>query len=373
MRRANGSGSVYKRPDNVHRRKPWVAVVNLGMTDTGKRRKKIIGSFERQRDAQAALEAYNMNPQTAAAADITWADVWERIAVGREHMRKPLSKVHLMYWKNHVSKIASLKISETKTLHLQQIIDESNVSASGQSGIMTVMHMLYRYAIANDLIIKDYSRFVVTAVKVKSDIHKPFTTEEMRLLWKHCNDDIARIILIQTYTGMRPKELAMIKIDHVNLSARTMTGGLKTDAGRNRTIPIAECILPFVIYFYSISKFAKHEYLVMPDRQRGLYGKNGLLSITYSYRKYLEKIGIAGHLPHNPRHTFITIADNYSMPEKIQKMIVGHVSGNNVTKDVYTHKIIPQLIAAVDALPHGENMTIYPDENGSQLEATDTK
>ncbi len=89
---------------------------------------------------------------------------------------------------------------------------------------MTVMHMLYRYAIANDLIIKDYSRFVVTAVKVKSDIHKPFTTEEMRLLWKHCNDDIARIILIQTYTGMRPKELAMIKIDHVNLSARTMTG-----------------------------------------------------------------------------------------------------------------------------------------------------
>ena len=49
------------------------------------------------------------------------------------------------------------------------------------------------------------------------------------------------------------------------------------------------------------------------------------------------------------------------------------IAGNNVTKDVYTHKIIPQLIAAVDALPHGENMTIYPDENGSQLEATDTK
>ena len=48
MRRANGSGSVYKRPDNAHRRKPWVAVVNLGMTDTGKRRKKMSGSVKRR-------------------------------------------------------------------------------------------------------------------------------------------------------------------------------------------------------------------------------------------------------------------------------------------------------------------------------------
>ena len=30
MRRANGTGSVYKRTDNTRRRKPWVAVINLG-------------------------------------------------------------------------------------------------------------------------------------------------------------------------------------------------------------------------------------------------------------------------------------------------------------------------------------------------------
>lgn len=31
MKRANGTGSIYKRSDDKRRRKPWVVVVNLGM------------------------------------------------------------------------------------------------------------------------------------------------------------------------------------------------------------------------------------------------------------------------------------------------------------------------------------------------------
>ena len=42
MKRANGSGSVYKRKD-ARRRNPFVAVINLGFDNKGQRKKKIIG------------------------------------------------------------------------------------------------------------------------------------------------------------------------------------------------------------------------------------------------------------------------------------------------------------------------------------------
>lgn len=41
MKRANGTGTIYKRSDDKRRRKPWVVVVNLGMDPiTFKRKKK---------------------------------------------------------------------------------------------------------------------------------------------------------------------------------------------------------------------------------------------------------------------------------------------------------------------------------------------
>ncbi len=51
MKRANGTGTIYKRSDDKRRRKPWVVVVNLGMDPiTFKRKKKILGSRSSQND-----------------------------------------------------------------------------------------------------------------------------------------------------------------------------------------------------------------------------------------------------------------------------------------------------------------------------------
>ena len=91
MRRANGTGSVYKQNDTTRRRKPWVAVINLGMNDKGIRKKKIIRSFRTHKEAQSALDLYNASPTDRVIKKITWKQIWERVLAERERLNKPIS------------------------------------------------------------------------------------------------------------------------------------------------------------------------------------------------------------------------------------------------------------------------------------------
>ena len=54
------------------------------------------------------------------------------------------------------------------------------------------------------------------------------------------------LILIQCYSGWRPRELCYLRLDDVDLNARTFTGGLKTNAGKNRVVPIHPRIFDLV-------------------------------------------------------------------------------------------------------------------------------
>ena len=80
-------------------------------------------------------------------------------------------------------------------------------------------------------------------------IHTRFTDKEIALLWEILwainNVDI---VLIYIYTGCRPVELLDIKSEDVHLDERYMIGGVKTEAGKNRIIPIHKAIVPLVEY-----------------------------------------------------------------------------------------------------------------------------
>lgn len=356
MRRAPGTGSVYRRTDYGHRRRPWIAIIDYGFTEDGKRDREFLGSFPDRRAAQDALDVYRLNKEPRTAGKITMGQLWERVKAERPNM----DRGYISAWRNHVAKLRSRPIAEIKALHLQDVVDKSGLSGGSQQKIATIYHWIYRIALANDIVDKDYSRFVQIAKKEKSTLHRPFTSLEMRTLWAYADVDAVKVILIQCYTGTRPTELATIKTDDVHLTERYMTGGIKTAAGRNRVIPIASCILPLVKYFYNIALFTRSAFFICPGD--GIYQKGGHTNMPKLYQTALSGIGVPRHTPHDARHTFVSLADNYGMPETIQKIIVGHAQSADVTKDVYTHKVAPQLVAAVDTLPWGAGMTMYPGE-----------
>ena len=205
-------------------------------------------------------------------------------------------------------------------------------------------------ALVNDYITKDYTIALTTAKIKKSTLHKPLTTKEVRWLWQNVEKDVFKVILILYYTGMRQGELSGMKIENVHLKEKYMIGGSKTEAGIDRTIPIADCILPLVRHFYTISKFARFPFLIMPDKKRHLPKLYDKLCIGMLFRKNFSE-----HTAHDTRHGFITLCDNYSVPGSITKKIVGHAS-TNVTDDIYTHKSLQQMLKWVNTLPSGTEM-----------------
>lgn len=69
------------------------------------------------------------------------------------------------------------------------------------------------------------------------------------------------MILVQCYSGWRPQELVELKISDVDLENGTMTGGMKTDAGKDRIVPIHSAIRAFIQENYDKATNIKSKYL----------------------------------------------------------------------------------------------------------------
>jgi len=350
MKRANKTGTVIKRRDKK-RRRPYCVYLDGGHDpDTFRRKRIFLGSFETAKAAQEYLEKYRTGNVVEPTKEITLKDVWALYEDNQKAIGKPVHKCYASAWKKYIKpKLADTAVSQLKNMHLQNVINNCK-SASSQRLIKSVFYNLFRYAVANDLAAKDYSVTLKMQDVETSTLHRPFTMEELGWLWQNVNDDAIKAILIQTYTGMRMSELAGIRMENVHLKEQYVVGGIKTAAGKNRTIPIANCILPLVTHFYTISKFSRFDYLIMPDRKRGLPTKQGGVDMGSLYQK-----AFPSHTTHDARHTFVTMAENAGVRSATIKKIVGH-AGGNVTEDIYTHKSLDQLLAAVNSLPYGCNL-----------------
>ena len=94
MRRANGSGSIFKVKD-AKRRKPWRVNVTLGVVineETGKARQRTasLGYFATRAEAEEALVNYNACPYDLK----TKADIW---LIVRIIFNSPVSESYFRY------------------------------------------------------------------------------------------------------------------------------------------------------------------------------------------------------------------------------------------------------------------------------------
>ena len=107
-----------------------------------------------------------------------------------------------------------------------------------------------------------------------------------------------------------------------------MQGGLKTEAGKDRIIPIHSKIFSLISKRYNLYN------------SRLFLKENGNIMTYDDYRnrfvKIMKKLGME-HKPHDARHTFITIAKRCQLDEYIIKLIVGHKIAD-ITEKIYTHR-----------------------------------
>lgn len=351
MRLPNGYGSVYRLKGN--RRRPWVAKITDGFeydeNGKGVQKRRILGYFESRSAALNYLADYHKNPYSIEAQSVTFKEIYERWAKVKlvekdEEHPNGISRSNINGYKASYKLCESLydmRFVDIKTAHLQAVMDNCGKGYGTRRKLKVLFTQLYSYAIQNDIIDKDYAKYVKVGEKEDTeDLHKPFTENEIQLLWDNVDrlDDIDTV-LIMIYSGVRPSELLDIENVNINLKERYMRGGLKTAAGKNRIIPINKKILPLIE-----KRMSSHKYLILNhENQQMSY---------YNYRerfgKIMEQLQL-DHLPHDCRHTFATLMDNVGANKLCIKRIMGHRS-TDITDRVYTHKDIEELIAAVDLI-----------------------
>jgi len=345
IRLPNGYGSVYKLPGN--RRRPWIARKTIGWTEEGKQLYYTIGYFKSRSAALEALAEYNKNP-IGEVREITLGEIYERWS---ESSYKTLDRStvngYRAAWKR-LEVLADEQVRVIRTSHLQEVIDkmiDEGLSRSSLEKAKTLCGILLEIALNDDVISTNYAR-AIKLPKARKAKKPTFTRDEIQKIkgLAESGDVWAGTVLILIYSGMRIGELTSLKRSNVDIENWVFTGGIKTDAGRDRLVPIHS----------KIQRYVRDWYSSRPSLDRLIHRDGRPISVDY-YRKsifypVLERAGIERHLtPHATRHTFATLLDEAKVNTKHIQELIGH-SDYATTANTYTHPQVDELRQAIEAI-----------------------
>lgn len=325
LKRANGTGTVYKLQGR--RTRPWVAAKG----------KTIIGYYDKKTaalDALARLQGRSIDE----IYNWTFKQVYE--AWKDEHFRDIGAKGIESYERAYdvFEPLHDRKFRELRTADYQIVIDKySDKSHSLLSKFKQLATQMSQWGIRQELITTNFASFIKLPENVKKE-KEIFSEEDIQKL-EADGSQAAKLTLMMVYTGMRIGELFGLRTENVHETY--VIGGEKTEAGRNRIIPIRS---EGRKYFAEFRERAKGELLIS-----GYAGQKVIANFRKrDYYPLLERLGISKKIPHATRHTFASwaVANNIK-PELLQKML-GHAD-YSTTANIYEHFDIDQLVNAIDA------------------------
>ncbi|MDY5795633.1 MAG: site-specific integrase [Fusobacterium gastrosuis] len=173
---------------------------------------------------------------------------------------------------------------------------------------------------------------------------RPFSNEEMEILWNNIYTDkrnIIDIILIMCYTGLRANELLSLRPRDVNLKYRFLDiVNAKTQAGI-RKVPISDKILPLIRKRLDFSK----EKLFISDDKR-IYKYDNL---DNHFRLLCKELNLGYHTLHDTRHTFASLLSNAGADPDTVIKIIGH-GDYQVTLETYVSKDLNKMLDVVNMI-----------------------
>ncbi len=214
---------------------------------------------------------------------------------------------------------------------LQDCLDESDKGKRTKENARAALGLVYKYGIPRNAVPKDrnlaeYLRITAEGGGTKSG----FSTAELEKIRKAAAEGnrTAQLVYCHCYLGFRPSALLTLQIADYNRTERALVGGIKTEAGKHRTVTISPKIQSYVDAFVQDRKdgcvFARETGapLSLPDYRAALYA-------------LLERLGIDNPVdaqgrhrltPHSCRHTFATLMKRVDAPDKDKLELIGHTS-----------------------------------------------
>lgn len=358
----NGFGQITKIPGLTN---PYRAMVTTGHTDEGRPIAKLLkprAYFPTYNDAYAALAAYHASPYDPLT-DPTLAELFDRW----QEMRAKTSSATVAtkqltsVWR-YCGSIANMRVREFRPRHLRVLLDVAALPDGTKASpatlvrIKTLFNQLMDYAVEYELLPTNYARAfdlpenIARAVRDKKH-HVPFSPDDLSILWANIDrtDLIADLIVVTCYSGWRPGELIALRLDDLDLDAHVFRGGLKTDAGRDRPVPIHPKICGIVRRHAELSRAAG-----LPNIFTDLDGDGRRVFtqrvLGLKYAATVKALGLPAHTPHDGRATFITLAKAADVDEYAIKYIVGHAI-RDLTEGTYTTRDPAWLLAEISKIP----------------------
>lgn len=350
MRLPNGIGSVHQINDGKRRRNPWRTRVPSHVefnAETGKASQKYIniGYYATETEAIEALFEYRKNPYTIEASVSTFADIYEMWSKKKFPTVSKIAQYGYSGSFKHSEPLHQMKMRDIRTSHLEGIMMSLEGGHQLQVKLKTLWGQLFKYALEHDIVQKDYSTFVKLRDKEPEVKRDAIPFEDIKKLWEEADNhnETAELAIIYIYTGLRATELLEATKENVFLDKRIMIAGKKTEAGKDRKIPIHRDILPLIERRMN----EEGEYLITTEKK----GKRKPMSYKYftifRWNPLMEEVKM-NYTIHYARHTFATMMREAGVEEDIRKVILGHKS-TDIT-DRYTHISEQMLIEAIDKL-----------------------
>lgn len=215
------------------------------------------------------------------------------------------------------------------------------LSKSSMQKIKALLVQMYTYCESNNITAKNYARLVKIPKDAAEGSVRAFTDLEFAKLSK--NWEIVPggdVCLVLCYTGFRITEFCELTVFSYDPKEKTLRGGIKTEAGKDRIVPVHPKIIPIIEGWCKSSKGI-------------LYTKpNGKPYTKDSFRKAvwnpcMEALGLPDDLtPHSARHTFGTMMAAAGARAEDIKAIMGH-SDFSVTANTYINQDVSTLKQAV--------------------------
>ena len=342
MRLPNGYGSVHKLPGN--RRRPWRARVTTGWTPEGKQLFYTVGYYATQKEALMALAAYREHP-IGEKRDITLGEIYERWSE-REYANLTSSTVngYRAVWKR-LSALAPHPVRNIRTSDLQTVIDDMIEEGLGRSTLekaKTLAGILLQIAVNDDIIPTNYAK-AIKLPKARKPKKETFSDLEIVALERTAaaGDVWVGTVLILIYTGLRVGELLALTPFAVDLREWTITGGLKTDAGRDRVVPIHPKIRPYIQHWMA----ASGPRLIHRDG-RPIASTTTVGSSTTGARARGDQTTPDAACN---AHTFASLLHRAGVGPKAAQDLLGH-SDYATTANIYTHTRLEDLRRAVESI-----------------------
>ena len=345
--RGNGLGSVYKLKSGK-----WAAVKTVGWildplpegsppgTVPHKRRQTVSKQYSTRKDALAALPfltAADRKPREGTATQrkktsITLKELFDQWEPTHQKSRSTMNCYRAGF--RLFAELWNVRMEELDVDALQDCLDDSDAGRRTRENARAALGLVYKYGIPRDAVPKD--RNLAQFLKIDEpggEKRSGLSMKELELVRKAAaaGDPTGILVLCHCYLGFRPTALLQLTVADYDPERRCFVGGIKTEAGKGRTVTVSPKIQPYV------------DALVAAAGDGYIFGAAGRQLTIKDYRErfyqLLDSCGIDNPIdedgrhrltPHACRHTFATLMKRTKGSDTDKLALIGHTSSEQL-------------------------------------------